>query len=669
MPLNRRELLAVFAGGSFYMTLPSHPVAAALSPPGTAPVQFPQGVASGDPQSDSVVLWTRALPGAGVENPDSVALLVQLSDREDFEEILLQEEIHATNEHDHTVRAFVDGLQPDTRYYYRFVGAKNSKSRIGRTRTAPASDQQRAINVAFSSCQSYEPGYYGGWARMLSDDLAAAEEDQIDFVLHLGDFIYERAWNTRYDGSPQSRVQPPFPDGFRTDKNRYAVSLADYRQLYKVYLSDPHLQAARARWPFICTWDDHEFSNNNFQSFSTYGGEAVADPERKLHGNKAWFEYIPAVLDELRGQPSHGFRPAAPTRDPAAANREAIHSLQIYRRLQWGAHLDVVMTDCRSYRSPPCVPAGLTEELGLPLMTIELVSMLDAGRDYNNGNPPATLPYGDGKLPNPARDRAPGSMLGSEQYDWFIDTLSSSPSTWKLWGNAVPLLPMYLDMSSVPFTDYEDSVVTIDPWAGYPGEKNRILQHLHDNEITGLVSFSGDHHLHGAATLSPDSGADAPAVAVDFAVTAMSSSPVFEDLLHTARRDFPDFQPLVYKQTDEGILPLWNLSMLRGVLASLAYDRTGLQSLSSWLGPNEANRGLQFLDSTANGYGLATFAADELRVQLVTLEDVTRPFDQAPAVVERTRFRVPVWDANRGAEMQGPDFEGIAPFPFAQTFV
>ncbi len=119
--------------------------------------------------------------------------------------------------------------------------------------------------------------------------MAAPAGEQIDFVLHTGDFINERVFPKRYRGGDQPRLPPPFPDGANDDSNDYAVSLADYRHLYKTYLGDPHLQAARARWPFVCTWDDHEFSNNGYQSYSTYGGENRPDPQRKLNANQAWF--------------------------------------------------------------------------------------------------------------------------------------------------------------------------------------------------------------------------------------------------------------------------------------------------------------------------------------------------------------------------------------------
>ena len=112
--------------------------------------------------------------------------------------------------------------------------------------------------MAFVCCQSYEQAYYGSWARMLADDKAKSDSEQIDFVLHLGDFIYERSGPKLANDMPVPPDRcPPFPDGVQQDDYSYALTLADYRHLYKTYLSDPNLQEARARWPFICTWDDH----------------------------------------------------------------------------------------------------------------------------------------------------------------------------------------------------------------------------------------------------------------------------------------------------------------------------------------------------------------------------------------------------------------------------
>lgn len=609
------------------------------------------------------MLWTRAVPAK--DTGAHVPLLVQLSSSRDFSTLLLQEQIQTTADSDYTVRTYVDGLMPDTQYYYRFLDADNSASRTGRTRTAPTAGQPKKVNLAFASCQSFEQGYYASWARMLEDDRAAAEEDRIQFVLHLGDFIYERCWNQRPDGSPNSRTVPPFPNGVDTPKNRYAVSLADYRHLYKVYLSDPHLQEARANWPFICTWDDHEFANDNFQSYTAYDGKQRLQAQRKLDSNQAWFEFIPAVLNELDEQPAYNFEPQILNADETTHNKTALNSLRIYRKLNWGRYLDIVLTDSRSYRSPPCLPDGFAASLGLPMNTVELVAIADAGSAYDQGNPPVTLPYGDGTVANPAKNRAPGSMLGMEQREWFLDTVKQSSAPWKLWANALPLLPMRVDMSSLPLTDYQDSIFTIDGWSGYPYELSLLMRHLEHEDITGVVSLSGDHHMQGAGTIRHSTTeAIAPAVAVDFTVAGISSAPLFEDLLAVAKVDHPDFAPLVYNQTEEGIEPVWNISMLSGVFAAFAYSKTGFDTLIDWIGPNRANPGLQYVDTTANGYGLASFDAGEMRVQLITIEDCREQFLQPPAIRHIAHFHLPLWSTGNPPILDGPEFEISAPFPF-----
>jgi alkaline phosphatase D len=672
MPLSRRQLLEALSGTTFFLTVASGTTASTLlgADETTAPqlpkVQFAQGVASADPQPASVMLWTRAEPEDG---QSEVALQLQISDTEDFAEVRWANDLSTNVQSDFTVRAHISGLEPDRHYYYRFVAASGDTSRTGRTRTAPANDQATDLKLAFASCQSYEQAYFGAWARMLADDKAAPAGKQIDCVLHLGDFIYERSWHKRTDGSSQSRYVPPFPDGVEGERNRHAVSLADYRHLYKTYLSDPHLQEARARWPFICIWDDHEFSNDNFQSFSTYHEQVKLEAQRKLNANQAWFEFIPAALDELQNQTAQSFRPSSLSGEDQADNLTAIDSLRIYRQLRWGTLVDMVLTDTRSYRSEKCLPDELAPKLGLPMNTVKLVEMADAGRTYNNGSPPQTLPYGDNTLPNPGRDRNPGTCLGLSQRDWFLNTLKSSDATWKLWGNALPIFPMRLDLSSIPFGGYEDSIFTLDAWAGYPYEVSLMMKELHGAGVTGLVSLSGDHHMHGAGSVSHSaSDSSAPAVMVDFAIAGISSTPMFEDLLDAAQHN-PEFMPLVQAEIDGSDQPLWHTTLLQGSLASFAYARTGMAKLSQWLGPNRANPGLAFVDTTARGYGLAHFTASELTVDMVTVEPPLQPFTEPPKVLYRARFQLPHWQPGAAPELAGPVFEGLPPFPFVPEAV
>ncbi len=257
-------------------------------------------------------------------------------------------------------------------------------------------------------------------------------------------------------------------------------------------------------------------------------------------------------------------------------------------------------------------------------------------------------------------------MLGLEQRKWFLDTLKASAAPWKLWANSLPLMPLRLDMSSLPLTGYEDSIYNIDGWAGSPYEVSVVMRQLENEGINGVVSLSGDHHMHGAGTVRRSTTeANAMPVAVDFTVAGISSSPVFEDLVAKANADHPDFATLVYRQTDHGLEPVWNMSMLYGVLAAYAYNKTGLDALASLLGPNTANPGLRFVDTTANGYGLASFDAGELRVQLITMQDCRPDFVQPPSIRYVARFRLPHWRAGEPPQLEGPEFEGSAPFPFA----
>lgn len=663
MPIKRRTMLGLLSGSTFFLQVAPGGVSAAAPSTPLPKLKFPQGVASGDPQADAIMLWTRAVPPA--EHTASVGLLLQVCKDESFERLEVQSLLTTDAASDYTVRTYIEGLQADTFYYYRFIGGDNSISRLGRTRTAPAVDQARKVNLAFASCQHYEQGHYGSWARMLADDKKAAPQERIDFVLHLGDFIYERNWNTRRDGSPISRKVPAFPDGVVTEQNSFAVSLEDYRLLYKTYLSDPHLQEARALWPFVCTWDDHEFANNNFQGYNTYSGKAEAQAQRKQSSNQAWFEYIPALLDELKQQPAHDFKGETLEGDEEAQNLAAINSLCIYRQLRYGKYVDVILTDCRSYRTPDCLEPGFAASLGTPLAPVELVAIADAGKSYNNGNPPDLLPFGDGTTANPAKDREPGSVLGLEQRSWFLARLSASNATWKLWGNALPLVPMRLDMSALPFTGYEDAIFNIDSWAGYPYEVHYIMQQVEAQKITGLISLSGDHHMHAAGTVQRSTTDDnARPVAADFSVAGISSAPIFEELLWVAKEPHTEFAPLVYSEAEDGLEPVWNMTLMDGVLASYTYSQSGVSTLANWLGPNTANPGLRYVDSTANGYGLASFDANEMNVHMVTLEDCRPNFTQPPAIAHIARFTLPLWKANDGPQLSGPEFIGGAPFPF-----
>src|SRR5690606_9020362 len=188
------------------------------------------------------------------------------------------------------------------------AGLRASGGPAGPARPAPGRDFRKRDPPPVSSprrvvsCQSLPEGAYNAWRRMIFEDERAPADDQLGFVLHLGDFIYEvvqypeqvAANGKRYDRTITFPVR--FPDGQKVAGGRFMApaSLADYRALYQACLRDPDLQDARARWPFVAIWDNHEFSWQGWQSIAGFGEGPVPAQRLKVAANQAWFEYLPA---------------------------------------------------------------------------------------------------------------------------------------------------------------------------------------------------------------------------------------------------------------------------------------------------------------------------------------------------------------------------------------
>jgi alkaline phosphatase D len=500
--IDRRTFLKGFLAlsGCFLASAQLRPLPARAAV-GDGAVRFAEGVASGDPMPDAITLWTRAkIPSEPNASQD---LTLQLAAQPDFKETLVEHQVRALPETDHTVRVFVDGLKPDRIYYYRFLAARGGTSRIGRTRTAPAADSGRTVTIACTSCQNYEIGFYQGWRRMIVDDEAAAPDQLIDLVLQVGDFIYEGAGyhvpdvdfqrvhkgaNALLDSNGNPRRVPPFPSGGVPGDyaDKAAKTVEDFRLLYRTYLQDPNLQDARARWPFVCTWDDHEFADNSWQGHTNFG----ARQSGRLAANQAWFEYIPAALSNARAEAgiapgAHDFKaadvqdnpfggPGQPRPETEPGNQKAIASLAIYRTLSFGKHVNLLVTDVRSYRSGPPQPKWwLDKHLGGKAVpnAMGLVATLDAGRDANDGKPPVTISV-DGKVyPNPRFSEPPGTMLGRDQLHWLKGSLVSSDKTWKLCVSGVPMTGLTFDFDAVFWKSVPRVMLSADTWTGYPGER------------------------------------------------------------------------------------------------------------------------------------------------------------------------------------------------------
>ncbi len=692
---DRRTILKSLAGlaGTFAATARAPFAVAQPRSLTTGRFRFPQGVASGDPQPDGVVLWTRVESNEGADGPIDVR--VQISHSPEFGEIVLDEMLTATAATDHTLRLVVQGLEPDSTYFYRFLAA-GDQSRLGRTRTAPAPNTERPTRFAFACCQNYEQGFYGAWARMLADDLASPTEQQIDFVLFLGDFIYEvrgdrwdanmkkPKWLKGADG--RERIFPHLPDGSKPwpstawNKNggaTNAVSLADYRFLYRLYLSDANLQAARARWPFVSMWDDHEFTNDSWQSHDTYFDQrGVPAQKRKVAANQAWFEFIPALLTGMPAtgrvqNPARDFKsvevenspylgPQQDWIDPNVDNRAALASMTVYRTLRWGKTMEIILTDNRSYKSPPPKPPKIE---GQALPAIETVTLLDLGRTANDGEAPALIPGTE--LPNSRRLAPRGSVLGPTQKAWFKEVLTNSDARWKIWANSFPALTVRMDLGSIWFAGIKDSCLGIDGWNGYPAERQELMEFIRDNGVANVVACAGDHHMHMAGLLVDKLEADAPTpVAVEFATAGISSEPVFTGGERAARGNSV-FHSIVTYQSGDEVVENFNLALLGGVSSALVRSWTGSSWLSDAFWNKKANPGLTYADTNANGYGIMSVNAGRIEANLITTANPEVDHGpQGSPIVRKAKFTLRAWAPGQSPELIGPTFQGKPAFPF-----
>ncbi len=334
------------------------------------PTRFPQSVASGDPKPNSVVLWTRFDGG----DEESVALDLELALDEDFEQRVTlgnaaRLRLSAERKWDHCLRVRVDGLDPDTHYFFRFVrddGGEAVASRTGRTRTAPEPTANRDVKFAVMSCQDYGGRYYHAHRHAAARDM--------DFFVHLGDYIYETAGDPRFqqedaerrvvfsdlDGALELTSTNDVPGSEEAVTRTFfaARSLDNYRELYRTVRSDPDLQRLHERYPMVAVWDDHEFSDDSYGQTATYlsGREDETDPERRANADQAWFEYMPVDYDA--GEDFEFDR-----------DDDFPDNLLIYRDFHFGQHVHLVMTDLRRFRrdhlvAEDAVPAAvaITEE-------------------------------------------------------------------------------------------------------------------------------------------------------------------------------------------------------------------------------------------------------------------------------------------------------------------
>jgi len=337
---NFLKLVVAVAGGAWASTGcgSSSSAKGELQPPGE---HFPQSIASGDPRPESVVLWTRVVDGARAG--EDLELELELARDETFEDLVElsgapRMRVVAEAGSDGCVKILVTSLEPGTTYFYRFWYG-DVPSRVGRTRTAPSDDADVRLRFGVVSCQDYDRRYYHVLRRLSEQDL--------DFVVHLGDYVYEGGSAERSEPRDVVFGRPNEALGLGANGGRpfVARSVDNYRDLYRTIRSDRDLQALHERAPFIVIPDDHEFSDDSHGATATYseGRRDETDFERKRASDRAWFEYMP--VDFTSG-----------TATALDGSADFPNDFRIYRSFVFGRHLELVMTDLRRYRPDHLIP-------------------------------------------------------------------------------------------------------------------------------------------------------------------------------------------------------------------------------------------------------------------------------------------------------------------------
>ena len=479
MKMDRRSLLGLLGAGAA-----SPAVAQATN---TGSVAFLHGVASGDPDTRSAVFWTRVTPAD--PSVGEVAVVLEVASDAGFGDIVRRSNgLRARAERDFTVKHDLDGqgLEPGAEYFYRFV-ANGVTSPVGRVRTLPEG-ATADLALAVVSCQLYPGGLFNAYD-------ALSKLDRLDAVVHLGDYIYEYgAEPSDYgmsSGAALGRVPQPAHE---------IVSLADYRMRHAQYKSDPDLQAAHARAPFICVWDDHEVANDAWMmGAENHQPETEGDfATRKAAALRAYYEWMPI-------------------REPkAGALNEAIN-----RSFDFGDLATLTMVETR---------------------------LLARGEQMTFADIPKTAEGAPDVAAFEALRQAPDrDLLGERQRQWIGETLSRSKAAgrpWQILGNQVVMakvkgpdisrmMPpeqiqqMLASLAEDVRPQIEAAIqlfklglpFNLDSWDGYPAGRERLYETFAAADVAPIV-LAGDSHAFWVNELHDKAGARR---AVEFGTSSISS--------------------------------------------------------------------------------------------------------------------------------------------------
>jgi alkaline phosphatase D len=461
-------------------------------------IGFNHGIASGDPLTDAIILWTRVTPSTEGE----ITVSWEIATDQAFTQLVSTGNTTTSSARDYTVKVDAIGLAANTTYYYRFI-SNGTTSSIGTTKTLPDGSPD-SVKLAVLSCANYPAGFFNVY------NLAAQQED-LDAVLHLGDYIYEYGRGEYASDNAEAIDRQVLP---ATE----LLSLSDYRTRYAQYRSDPDLQLLHSKVPFITVWDDHEVADDTWREGAGNHNEGEGSfEERKLGALQAYFEWLP-------------IRPL-----------NAGNNTEIYRQFSFGDLVDLYMLDTRILARD---------------QQLSYADYFDGGVVFDE----ATF--------NQDLYETERTMLGAEQLQWLEDSVSVNTGRWQLLGQQVLMgemkLPGALALNTMSTTDYaelgtlallaarievSDPTITadeqayydanadkltpdvlnllsfpelpynLDAWDGYATERDKVLAIFNDAS-KNLVVVAGDTHNAWANELS---NSDGTIVGVEFATASISS--------------------------------------------------------------------------------------------------------------------------------------------------
>ena len=423
-----------------------------------------------------------ATPGSGLGDPLRVDWEVAYDER--FRRSVRRGIVWTHASSDHTIKIDVTGLRPYTRYFYRFRGG-GQVSPVGRTQTAPdVAGQVRALRFALVSCSNYTGGYFGAYR-------ALARRDDLDFILHVGDYIYEY-------GNGVDRYGPAALIGKRdAEPVTETIDLRGYRLRHALHKADPDLQRAHRQHPWITIFDDHEVANNAWATGAENHTDGVegAFASRRRQAYAAYLEWMPFRLPDQHSVPHQGTR--------------------FFKKFTFGALGDLSVLETRQNRSAQVDVAPFTTTGG--------------------GFIPTGVPAVDAQLADPARH-----LLDPPQLDWLKETAARPDRRWHLIGNQVVLTPVRFPGAALGLPA-DLTLLNSDQWDGYQVDQHELLSHLAAQPANrgDAVVLTGDIHSSWAMDIPVErTTGEYRSAGVEFVCPSVTSDGFYE-AVRSAQPDSP----------------------------------------------------------------------------------------------------------------------------------